>query len=114
MISDVGIRRLRRDVVRLMRDGWSANMVEENLDHLIDKASTRLTTEEKTVLLKWIEKNESRLSKPRGLDAYNRQSDKRWGLREATYHRGGKQRKAIEYLDSMVEREKTKKTIMMN
>ena len=80
MAEDHTVKRLIKDVKRLMYSGWSADMVEDQLEHLIDKASTRLTSEEKTVLLKWIEKNEDHLKGPeRGLDAFNRQSQVRWG-----------------------------------
>jgi len=83
MLDDHTVKRLIDDVKRLMHDGWSADMVEDQLEHLIDKASTRLTSEEKTVLLKWIEKNENELKGPeRGLVAYNQQSQERWGKEE--------------------------------
>jgi hypothetical protein len=72
MMSDKSIRRLRRDVVRLLRDGTPISLIEDNLDHLIARASTRLTTEEKVVFLKWIEKHKDRLVPELGLDAYNR------------------------------------------
>jgi hypothetical protein len=72
MKTDKSIRRLQRDVVRMLRDGTPIGLIEDNLDHLIDKASTRLTTEEKVVFLKWLEKNKKRLTPELGLDAYNR------------------------------------------
>ena len=57
MLSDRSIRRLFRDIKRLIYRGTSLNDIANNIEHLEDKASTRLTTEEKTVLLKHIEKD---------------------------------------------------------
>lgn len=88
MVSDKGVRRLQRDVVRLLRDGTPMGLIEDNLDHLIDKASTRLTTEEKVVFLKWLEKNKKRLTPELGLDAYNRS---RRPVTEARYASTGPQ-----------------------
>ena len=73
MLEDQTVHRLVKDIKELMYGGWSADMVEDQLEHLTAQASTRLTSEEKTVLLKWLEKNEQRLKGPeRGLAAYNR------------------------------------------
>lgn len=84
MLNDHTVKRLIDDVKKLMHDGWSADMVEDQLEHLVDKASTRLTSEEKTVLLKWIEKNEENLKGPeRGLAAFNRRSQRQWAVRES-------------------------------
>lgn len=83
MLEDRSVHRLVKDIKELMYDGWSADMVEDQLEHLTARASTRLTSEEKTVLLKWLEKNERRLKGPeRGLNAFNR----RQGVNEVSYH----------------------------
>ncbi|KKM00929.1 hypothetical protein LCGC14_1799480, partial [marine sediment metagenome] len=47
--------------------------IAASIQHLEDAASTQLTVEERTVLLKHLEKNERRLKGPkRGLEAYNK------------------------------------------
>jgi len=83
MLEDHTVRRLVDDVKERINSGWSADMVADQLEHLIARASTRLTSEEKTVLLKWVEKNENEFKGPeRGLAAFNSQSQERWNKEE--------------------------------
>ncbi len=73
MMEDEGIRRLVKDIKKLLRKGTPLNDIAASIQHLEDAASTRLTVEERTVLLKHLEKNERRLKGPkRGLEAYNK------------------------------------------
>ncbi len=73
MMEDEGIRRLFKDIKKLLRGGTPLNDIADSIEHLEDVASTRLTVEERTVLLKHLEKNERRLKGPkRGLGAYNK------------------------------------------
>lgn len=73
MMEDEGIRRLVKDIKKLLYDGTPLNDIAASIQHLEAAASTRLTVEERTVLLKHLEKKESRWKGPkRGLDAYNK------------------------------------------
>ncbi len=77
MMEDEGIRRLVKDIKKLLRKGTPLNDIAASIQHLEDAASTRLTVEERTVLLKHLEKNERRLKGPkRGLEAYNKRMRK--------------------------------------
>ncbi len=61
MLDDVSVQTLVQDVTELMVKGVSLKQIEDNLGELEDKASTNLTTEERVVLLKWLEKHEKQL-----------------------------------------------------
>ncbi len=77
MMEDEGIRRLVKDLKKLLRGGITLNDIATSIQHLEDAASTRLTVEERTVLLKHLEKKESKLRGPkRGLEAYNKRMRK--------------------------------------
>lgn len=56
MMDDKSIRRLVRDIDRLVSKGMSVGKIARNIEELEAAASTRLTTEERTVLLKALEK----------------------------------------------------------
>lgn len=57
MLSDRSIRRLFRDIKRAIYKGTPLDDIAKHIQYYEDKASTRLTIEEKTVLLKHIEKD---------------------------------------------------------
>ncbi|KKK66994.1 hypothetical protein LCGC14_2958500 [marine sediment metagenome] len=83
MREDKSVKRLIKDIKKLMYDGVPLGDIADNIEYLESKASTRLTIEERTVLLKWLEKKEKKFSGPkRGLAAYNRRSNKRWSAEE--------------------------------
>ena len=60
MKEDKSVRRLIKDIKRLMYNGTSVNEIAQNIKELEARASTRLTIEERTVLLKWLEKKEGK------------------------------------------------------
>ena len=77
MMEDKGIRRLVKDIKKLLRKGTPLDDIAASIQHLEDAASTRLTVEERTVLLKHIEKKEHKWRGPkRGLEAYNKRMRK--------------------------------------
>lgn len=87
MMEDEGIRRLVKDIKKLLHGGTPLNDIAASIQHLEDAASTRLTVEERTVLLKHLEKNERRLKGPkRGLEAYNKRMRKFQLPNEKTPH----------------------------
>lgn len=56
MSEDKSVRRLIKDIKKLLKSGVTLGEIANNIEHLEAKASTRLTIEERTVLLKWLEK----------------------------------------------------------
>jgi len=76
-MEDEGIRRLVKDIKKLLRKGTPLDDIAASIQHLEDAASTRLTVEERTVLLKHIEKKERKWRGPkRGLESYNKRMRK--------------------------------------
>ncbi len=61
MLDDHSVQTLVQDVTELMVKGVSLKQIENNLEKFEDRASTHLTTEERVVLLKWLEKHEGKL-----------------------------------------------------
>ncbi len=70
MMEDKSVRRLVKDIKKLLKDGVKLSKIAKKIEYLEAKASTRLTVEERTVLLQWLEKKYSapKHQMPYGLD----------------------------------------------
>ena len=63
MLDDLSVQGLVQDISELIVKGTSLESIADNIEELEDRAATHLSTEERTVLLKWFEKMEDQIKR---------------------------------------------------
>ena len=75
MLDDLSVQGLVQDISELIVKGTSLESIADNLEELEDRAATHLSTEERTVLLKWFKKMEEQIKRGPPREEENEEED---------------------------------------